>query len=173
MIFVVVEDDFIQAESIREALESFEQIDVIVYDSEAGFESALPQLAADPPGLIILDIRVRAASPTQSMFIRTLPPTADGAGQRCLDMLLANDRTRDVDVILYSSLWSAPRAPTPLPRNVRFQEKEDGHKRLLLMVGSIFPDLKRKRLPLWRKLLNSISIRLPGVSISLDRLKKK
>lgn len=174
MIFLVVEDNPEHAKSIQAALEVFEQAAVMICDSEAAFEGAFPRFIADPPRLVVLDLRVRAASPTASMFSQSLPSSSDRAGHRILKMLLGNDRTKNVDVIIYTSLYSSiPPDMLPLPDHIRFEVKSEEHKALLMKIESIIPELRRKRLPFWRRVWNALSFRLPGVSVSTSAFKKK
>lgn len=171
MRIVLLEDDGEQAKAIRRTVEVFEGSHVIELGSVAEFEESFPELIANPPQLVVLDVRVRLKQPARGLFFEPLPAESDEAGLDCMQKLLGNERTR-VPIIIYSSVWS-PGAGVTLPSGVWFLEKERTHENLILKVRSIFPGLKTRPRPWWQRVSDAVtSIKVLWFSIDPRRLRK-
>jgi len=106
--FLVVEDDHLQEGPLQDALAvAFADAQVRTASTEEEFRTALPELRAAPPDLIVLDVMLRWADPRPD----PTPPPADvvaggyyRAGLRCARLLAADERLAGVPVILYTIL---------------------------------------------------------------------
>lgn len=137
MHIVIVEDDFRQAAWMNERIKGrWPAANVERLNTELDFREALPRLAAHPPSLIILDVMLRWQDLSPTMVARPDDVKAEGvyrAGLRCERLLAQDERTRDVPVILYTTL-DAPDMQGPLkvlPCNVRYVRKDTEARELL------------------------------------------
>jgi CheY-like chemotaxis protein len=144
---IVLEDDSIQADAIRESLEeNFAGIAVSLVPTEAQFHETMTEIARNPPDLLILDVMVRWTHPSPEMPPRPPEVVAEGfrrAGLRCLRLLLAAEETKDIPVILYTVLSRSDleRELLDLPPHVLFLEKESDLDRLVLHIRSMLENL--------------------------------
>ncbi len=105
---VVVEDDYLQAETIVASLkEAFTDIEVDSLYSESDFRAELASFREIPPDAFVIDIMLRWAYPREDSPIP--PPDVEKArhyraGLRCEQILGQYDETRDIPVILYTVL---------------------------------------------------------------------
>ena len=144
MLILIVEDDFSQAESLRESLyERWSSAQLPVISTEAEFRLKLPEIISRPPDLIFLDLMLRWTNPTPELL---LDMPSDGirgwpqeAGFRCAKLLAANDATRDVPVIIYSVLDRVDVAQQLLemPPNVRYLQKTSTPKQMMQLAASL------------------------------------
>ena len=102
---LLVEDDHLQANELRQSLESDLGAEVQTMSTESEFVNGFESLAANPPDFAILDRMLRWASPSRDM---PEPPKdsrePEEAGLRCALRLRADSRTSKIHVILYSVL---------------------------------------------------------------------
>jgi CheY-like chemotaxis protein len=101
---LLLEDDHIQRDMIRDVLQKELRAEVICKNSESEFRRDLEQIAAHPPQAAILDCMVRWANPSREMPVRPpeVPNDPQNAGLRCGDLLRKDPRTSRVKIILYS-----------------------------------------------------------------------
>jgi len=180
MQILIVEDDYLQASNMAEALRSnFPESKVRRLGSEYAFVSALESIRSEPPEIVLMDIMLRWAEPTPD----TPPPpeevTRGGfarAGIRCLKLLLQSSETKHVPVILYSVLERGDVANEfdSLPGHVLFLRKDADddvlvrHLRSLLVGIGEVPDA----MSTWRwRLWNSIEAKPGWLGFGID-LKK-
>jgi DNA-binding NarL/FixJ family response regulator len=110
---VLVEDDPQDAKHIREALEERLNAQVEVISSEKAFVDRIATFARNPPQLIVFDVMLRWASPSEDLerevregkvpqevveqgFLR--------AGIRCVQRLKSREDTAKVPYVLYTGL---------------------------------------------------------------------
>lgn len=107
---LVVEDDKLQYEFIKRALErstAFQSIQVERIVTESEFRRKFEKIAERQPDVIIMDIMLRWTDPSPDM---ELPPKeiADQgffrAGVRCEQMLANDSRTNNIPIMIYSVL---------------------------------------------------------------------
>jgi CheY-like chemotaxis protein len=105
---ISVEDDPLQAAWIKQTIE--QKINgtlVIQIATESEFVKKLPEILADPPSLILLDVMLRWADPSPDIPERPLEVKEGGmrrAGLRCRERLSGNPATKNVPVVLYTVL---------------------------------------------------------------------
>src|ERR1700683_2117417 len=100
---LLVEDDHLQRNYVRQALEDELGAAVETLCCEKNFIDHFEDLAADPPGLAVLDIMLMWARPSKDEAGQpTDNRTPEQAGLRCAAMLRNDPRTSAVKVLLYS-----------------------------------------------------------------------
>jgi len=106
-----VEDDPLGAEWIRQAVESrIPGAKVNQINTESEFLTSLPEIAARPPSLILMDEMLRWADPSPHVPERPADVRAGGisrAGLRCCVRLAAKPETSAIPVILYTVLQNS------------------------------------------------------------------
>lgn len=127
---ISVEDDPLQAAWIKQTIE--EKINgtlVIQIATESEFVKKLPEIVANPPTLILLDVMLRWAEPSPNTPERP-PDVKEGgmrrAGFRCWIRLSEDPESRDVPVVLYTVLEreELEEWPEKLPPRLRFLHKD-------------------------------------------------
>ena len=101
---LLVEDDFLQRDSIRKALEqNFVGAAVDARASESEFLRDFEAIASNPPDIAVIDVMLRWANPSRDA---PSPPTEpwepQRAGLRCAQRLHDDDRTSGAKIILYT-----------------------------------------------------------------------
>ncbi|MSQ48187.1 MAG: response regulator [Deltaproteobacteria bacterium] len=143
MKILLVEDDTLQAERIRELLEKrFRHVDVIRDERE--FCSRLDELVANPPDVAVIDVMLPWGRYDPQ---HALPPreVQEGgyqrAGIRCVKRLLQREETRNITIIIYSMLEreDLTRELEELPPQVCFLTKQ---AELHELVESIYSSQK-------------------------------
>lgn len=108
MYILLVEDDHMQSDFIRESLlQWLPDITIEVINTEHMFRSSMDQIARNPPDLIIMDVILRWTDPTPEMTSRPVDVKVEGsyrAGFRCQKLLAEHPRTKDIRVIFYTIL---------------------------------------------------------------------
>ncbi|MFM9903640.1 MAG: hypothetical protein ACKVQJ_03605 [Pyrinomonadaceae bacterium] len=110
MKILIIEDDKLQFELIREILSKFselEPLDVVRIATEADFRSRLNEIAENNPDVIMLDIMLRWADPNPNMQMPPKDVVDNGferAGIRCGKLLSNNPKSRNIPIIVYSVL---------------------------------------------------------------------
>ena len=140
---ISVEDDPLQAAWIKHAIE--QRIDgaaVIHIGTESEFIERLPEIAAHPPGVILLDVMLRWADPSPSIPERPADVKDRGmrrAGFRCWARLNENPKSRRVPVVLYTVLErnELEEWPTELPPRLRFLHKSSDPEALETAIREI------------------------------------
>src|SRR5208283_1575579 len=101
---LLVEDDHVQRNYVRQALEDGLRASVETKTCEWEFRRDFEVVASCPPDAAVLDVMLRWASPSSE---RAEPPeesTPYHAGLRCARRLKEDPRTESVKVVLYSVL---------------------------------------------------------------------
>jgi CheY-like chemotaxis protein len=141
--FVIVEDDHLQKGPLEDRLRlSFSGAEVTTLSSEHQFREQLTSLRDSPPDLVLMDVMLRWTLPSPSAPV---PPAdvAEGgyyrAGLRCANLLAADDRLRDVPVILYTILERSDleRDDKTLPPNSSYVGKSGDVEVLLRKVRDL------------------------------------
>lgn len=110
MYILVVEDDYLQADLIEEALRlepSLTSARIERLSTESHFHANFERIAGTPPDLVIMDVMLRWADPTPDM--QPPPPEIANqgfhrAGLRNERLLAQDPRTKSIPVILYTIL---------------------------------------------------------------------
>lgn len=108
MHILIVEDDYQQADLIRDSLQSVfpgGKIDLI--QTEYKFRTYLDVIENQPPDIVVLDVMLRWTDPSEKMELRPEDAKSGGifeAGLRCKELLAAREATRRIPVILYTAL---------------------------------------------------------------------
>jgi len=127
--FVIVEDDHLQKGPLEANLQAaFAGAQITTFISEHQFSENIHTLQNSPPDLILMDVMLRWTIPSPNS---PAPPAevAEGgyyrAGLRCANLLLANERLREVPVVLYTILEQADleRDGNRLPANCSYVGK--------------------------------------------------
>ena len=111
MHILIVEDDYQQADLIRDSLQSAYpdgKIDLIQTEHE--FRAYLDVIAKQPPNIVVLDVMLRWTDPSEKMEPRPEDAKSGGifeAGLRCKELLAAREATRRIPIILYTALERA------------------------------------------------------------------
>jgi CheY-like chemotaxis protein len=130
---VVVEDDYLQAGMIRDALTSqYSDIELIDLANEMAFINALPELERDAPDLIILDIMIPWHDPLTRVVAP--PQQVDREPLRGGIRLLREIRNR-------SQLASVP--VIVRPDHVVFVHKRQEPSDLMIVLRSLLAALER------------------------------
>jgi predicted nucleotide-binding protein len=143
---LLVEDDFKEANSIENELRKnfpvakFERI-----NTESMFRARFDSIADDPPDLIVLDIALTWTDPSPHMEPRPEDVQKEGikrAGLRCMKMLIEDQRTSQVPILLCSFLnWiNQSDQLTSLPPNVFFMEKTPDIRSFISLARSLLND---------------------------------
>lgn len=131
-----VEDDPLQAEWIRTTLlRNLPGIDLRQIRTEHEFISRFAEVAADPPGVVLLDAMLRWTDPSPEMPLRP-PDVREGgvakAWLRCQTRLNEDVRTRSVPVIIYSVLQKT--GLFELPDGVIHLQKDANSQELISLI---------------------------------------
>jgi len=108
MKIVIVEDDYLQAEGVREALDAaFPGAKIDRIATELEFSDRLDELRGEIPDVVVMDVMLRWTDPEPEMryppdAIRRAGPSRPGF--RCRKLLQQHERTRNIPVILYTVL---------------------------------------------------------------------
>jgi CheY-like chemotaxis protein len=136
MHLLIVEDDKLQFDFIRNALQSsqtFSNAKITRIVTESEFQARFEEIANEKPDVIVMDIMLRWSDPEKDMMF---PPENIGdegffrAGVRCERLLAEDVRTGDIPVVLYSVLENEDFKDQILPRpqlsylEKNFDEKE-------------------------------------------------
>lgn len=149
MYIVFVEDDHLQMEDIEvHVKEAFPGATVERVNTEGEFVSRIDEIADRMPAMVVVDMLLRWADPSPT---RKAPPeeVKKGgffrAGIRCVERLLANEKTKNVPILIYTVLEESDLAQdlSRLPPTVSYLRKD-------LMIE-----------PLISKMRNLLSLRTP------------
>ena len=141
--FVVVEDDHLQTGPLEENLKvAFPGAQVTVLGSEHQFREHLPRLVESPPDLVLMDVMLRWSLPSPNAPEPPADVTEGGyyrAGLRCANLLLADERSRTVPVVLYTILERSDleRDGQGLPDNSSYVGKSSDIEVLLRKVRTL------------------------------------
>ena len=108
MRLVLVEDDYLQAEWLCEALESrFQGISIDVLETELEFLQSLTRFEASPPSIFVVDVMLRWTNPSPQM--QPAPETvrengAFRAGLRIETLIRKSSSLAHIPVLFYTVL---------------------------------------------------------------------
>jgi DNA-binding NarL/FixJ family response regulator len=143
---LLVEDDYLQEEAIREEIEArFPDATVETIYTESDFRAQLPSIVGAPPDVVLMDCMIRWTDPSPEMD-RNLPPpdVRDGgiarAGLRCQQLLASHDP--ELPVILYTVLDRADLVG--LPKGVTYLHKSATLKPLVRELRKIAENHRRR-----------------------------
>jgi CheY-like chemotaxis protein len=110
MYILVVEDDHLQAQSVISSLErEFTDCKPDSISTEYEFRSRLPDIARNPPDLIVMDVMLRWTDPApdQTRSPEDVTDKPHRAGFRCQELMASNEKTKNIPLILYTVLEKA------------------------------------------------------------------
>jgi CheY-like chemotaxis protein len=150
MKITVVEDDHLQAEWIESRLKTaFRGLVVKRINTESDFYRWLDEIVkgSEKPDLFIIDVMIRWADPSPTIAEPPAEVKENGvsrAGLRCKDQVLANSRTKDVPIILYTVLEESDLEKALENRHpgVTYLRKDSSQESLIRMIRRI---LRAKR----------------------------
>jgi len=140
MKIVAVEDDYLQAEWLKDTLERvLTECAVEVAPTESHFREQIGRWETSPPDLFIIDVMLAWALPSKR--IPEPPPEVDEggfqrAGLRCQALLGENQALHGVPVVFYTVLDRdmLERELPQWPGGVSFLKKGDSQEKLLELV---------------------------------------
>lgn len=137
-IIYIVEDDYFQLEYVSTLLQNEFGSDVEVrpIQTESEFCRRFEEIAAARPACIVLDILIQWAEATMSDDSRG-PGTFRTAGLRCQRKLREDQRTKNIDVILYTVLDRSD--VLDFPQEVHYLRKDASDERFLELVRTLLP----------------------------------
>jgi CheY-like chemotaxis protein len=130
MYIMLVEDDHLQSAALQEDLRrEFPSARIELVRTEYEFYRKLDAIERDRPDVIVMDVMLRWTNPAPEM-----PPPSDvvraegfyKAGLRCTALLNENEKTKNIPVILYTSLEKQDLHDDldKLPQNVEYTGKD-------------------------------------------------
>ncbi|MGB7923155.1 MAG: hypothetical protein WCF57_07915 [Pyrinomonadaceae bacterium] len=143
MYVLIVEDDKVQYQFLKKALEDSASINVDVerISTEKGFRDKFPDIALNKPNVILMDIMLRWADPAPDLAPPPPEVKNDGfyrAGLRCERMLAGDERTNDIPVIIYSVLeYDDLGDERPQRPEVKYMDKDFDAKAIERMIREI------------------------------------
>jgi CheY-like chemotaxis protein len=110
MYILIVEDDKLQFNFIKDALTRIETSSIVRIRrivTELEFRKTFEEIADDKPDVIIMDIMLRWTDPSPEMDLPPADIANEGffrAGVRCEKMLAEDARTKEIPIMIYSVL---------------------------------------------------------------------
>ena len=142
MRILVVEDDPLEAELIRDSLEhAFPNIVIEVVSTEYGFRSRLDKITVKPPDIFIIDVMLRWADPSEQIPEPPKDVTEEGyyrAGLRCQRLLASREETKNKTVILYTVLERHDLNLEERSRNVIHLRKDSDPSALIRLIRASY-----------------------------------
>ncbi len=150
---VLVEDDYLQAESIHSWLrQAWPHVEIDRIETEKAFRAQLQSLSTHPPDVIIMDVMLRWSDPSPDFDQPPDEVEREGfyrAGVRCAELLRDDAGTSRIPVILYSVLEKLDLAgELAQTSQVRFLPKSFEPAHLVRLVGSLVAAQKPTKQPL-------------------------
>ena len=144
MRILVVEDDHLQREWIRQKLQEEFNAQIDMISTEGDFRSRLEEIAKNPPDVIIMDIMLRWTDPRPDMQPQPDDVKREGffrAGLRCQRLLALDERTKNIPVILYTVLTNndVGDETKKLRRNVIHVSKDSDIRPLFKRIREFLP----------------------------------
>lgn len=122
---LLLEDDYLQREAVKAALEQEFDAEVQALSCEKEFRDRFDSVAEQPPSVAVLDRMLRWQSASREEPAQPADAVdPDKAGIRCAAMFGSDARTKNVPVILYSVLGQDAPVGEPLPGGVLSLVKE-------------------------------------------------
>jgi DNA-binding NarL/FixJ family response regulator len=124
---LLLEDDHMQREDIRQALVKELGAQVEIKTTESEFRRNFEVIAANPPDVAVLDVMVRWATPSHDMPAAPDEVTRnpEKAGLRCARLLREAASTKAVKIILYSVLPKEEIGEDDLPGTAYLVKESD------------------------------------------------
>lgn len=112
MKILIVEDDYLQADSIYETLKQILSARIEGISTESEFRSRIQEIEKDPPDVVIMDVMLRWTDPSPELDLDLAPPDIRNkgfyrAGVRCAALLGERERTKNIPIIFYTILERA------------------------------------------------------------------
>lgn len=151
MRIVLVEDDYLQAETIRSKLvELIPTAKVERIKTEREFQTRLPGIVRHPPDAFVMDVMLQWTQATPTLAEESPPPVGYmgcyDAGLRCVELLAAQRETLMVPVVLYSVLpkQDAIRSLDHLGGHIVYVPKEEQFDELARALLRLVPRNRRR-----------------------------
>ena len=142
MKILVVEDDWLEADLIRDRLrQAFPKSALDFVRTEHEFRSRLDSIRKDPPDIFIVDMMLRWADPSENMPEPPHDLLRDGyyrAGLRCQQLLAQYEETKNRTVILYTVLERQDLELEGQPHNVIHLRKESDPESLIRLIRASY-----------------------------------
>lgn len=144
MNILIVEDDRLQFDFINDSLSRImgsSELEIKRINNESDFRDRFDEIAARRPDIIIMDVMLRWADPSPNFPMPPPEIVEQGfyrAGLRCVKMLVENEATREIPVIIYSVLDKSDlENDIPVLPNVRYLDKDFDPERLKGTIATI------------------------------------
>ena len=138
---LLVEDDFLQRDSIRKALEqNFVGAAVDARASESEFLRDFEAIASNPPDIAVIDVMLRWANPSRDAPEPPAEPwEPQRAGLRCAQRLHDDDRTSGAKIILYTVFDRVNMDDVQPPEGAIWLTKKLSFQELIETVKGLLP----------------------------------
>jgi CheY-like chemotaxis protein len=138
---LLVEDDFLQCDSIRKALEqNFAGAAVDTKPSESEFLGDFEAIASNPPDIAVIDVMLRWANPSRDASKPPAKPwEPQRAGLRCAQRLHDDGRTSGAKIILYTVFKKENMDDVRPPEGAIWLSKELSLQELIDTVKGVLP----------------------------------
>jgi len=135
MRIAIVEDDVETSQWLTHLLsEEFPGVEILAINNESSFRRTLPELAAKPPNVVVLDMLLRwSDSPAEPSAMTDFVL----AGLRCQKLLASDPRTKWIPVIFYTAVEQHEIPWFRLPKNVFYSLKGGDPLDFLRKVRSV------------------------------------
>jgi CheY-like chemotaxis protein len=143
MYILVVEDDHLQYESISDDLKhAFRRVRIQSIRTEYEFRAFFATEGLELPGLVVLDMMLRWADPSENMPEPLQDVIVGGyyrAGLRCEKFLASREQTSNIPVIIYTVLErdDLKEDLLGLRSNVRYLRKESDSAALITLIREL------------------------------------
>jgi hypothetical protein len=105
---VLVEDDYWQVEEVSECLrDQVTRLELEIIRTESEFRGRFNEWVVVRPDIFVIDVMLRWANPEPYLPAPPLAVAVGGAargGLRCAQLVLGEERTREVPIVLYTVL---------------------------------------------------------------------
>jgi hypothetical protein len=152
---VVVEDDYLQAESIQTWLcDAWPHIEIERIETEQEFRDQLVIQSTHPPDAFIVDVMLRWSDPSPDIDVAPDDIREQGfsqAGLRCVELLQEGIETQQVPIVIYSILDKEEIEDSKVLRflpHIRFLPKSSEPRHLIQLLGSLIAARKSTKEPL-------------------------
>jgi CheY-like chemotaxis protein len=143
MYIIIVDDDHNFVQLLNDRLkDKFKNVKIHRIKTEFEFRSEMNEIVKKPPDLFLIDIMMRWADPSENMP-EASPEVLEGgypkAGLRCQRLLTADERTKNIPIILYTILERRDLASElqELPGNVQYLRKDSNLLPLLNLIDTL------------------------------------
>lgn len=148
MDILIVEDDHLQHTPIYNSLvQAFPGAKVKQISTESGFRSFFDADEGELPKLVVLDVMLRWANPSEDMPVPPQEVIDEGyyrAGFRCEKILAQQEKTKAIPVILYTGLNRdvlKNDLKNVRPKRTEYLRKEPDHEELIQLIRKLIGQL--------------------------------